>query len=419
MALPPRARSTTELANELTQQAQQYINPNQGLNQASNPIGLISSGLGGIQQSLNAPAQRQKEQANLERANAIRLEQQGYDRQQATQARQDALDAQGFDQQLRQATFDAGREDASALADYRQGQTDLDQQTLDLNKDKFQFDKEQSLKPVKDTFTTVQGDDGSIRVFNETSGEFTGGVVEAGKPTSNYQQVKNGDGKVVGAFDVSTGDVKRYDLKPDDSINDATGFPNSWTKGQVAKGEGARSAYSTAKGALDVIDTITPEDISNVTGVLSLGGQITPNTRSSAGKFNQLLGQEFLGNVEQLKGLGSLSNAEGSKITAAANGLVDAETNTLRTGLDADFVASELNKIESSYGTMQRIAEFTETNGREPSINELNEITPVLDAGGVPYVVGGAGVTESDILQTMKDNNLSRKQVIDRLQGGN
>ena len=83
--------------SQLQQQQQQFMAPQQVAPQqinyghASNPIGLISSGLSTIGQTAQAPEQRRVAQANADRAELLRQEQQKYSRGQDTQ-RQANLD---------------------------------------------------------------------------------------------------------------------------------------------------------------------------------------------------------------------------------------------------------------------------------------------------------------------------------------
>lgn len=92
-----QAEANTPVPQALTQAAQQ-VGQGPGVNlNASNPIGLLSQGISGSVNALTAGQGRQTAQTNADRANAIRLEQQQYDRGQTAAATeysqgQDALD---------------------------------------------------------------------------------------------------------------------------------------------------------------------------------------------------------------------------------------------------------------------------------------------------------------------------------------
>ena len=76
--------------NRRAAQQAQLVEPQQAQNAAGTPMGLVSAGISSIGNALNAGGRRQAEQANNDRANAIRLEQQQYSRN----AAQDKLAAQ-------------------------------------------------------------------------------------------------------------------------------------------------------------------------------------------------------------------------------------------------------------------------------------------------------------------------------------
>ncbi len=132
----------------------------------------------------------------------------------------------------------------------------------------------------------------------------------------------------------------------------------------------ARTMNTSAQSTLDQVNAITASDISNAGGWSSYGGAWSPSSRSSVAKFDQILAGQFMDNISQMKGMGSLSNAEGSKVTAAATALVDPETNTLRTGLDEDFIREQLGIIKNGAQRLQRVSDWIAATGREPSLAE-------------------------------------------------
>lgn len=163
---------------------------------------------------------------------------------------------------------------------------------------------------------------------------------------------------------------------------------------QAEVDEKATAMHTRAQDTLDAVRGIGKKDVANVGGYSTVGGLWSSESKSSAQKFNQVLSQQFMQNISQMKGMGSLSNAEGSKVTGAATALVDPETNTIRLGLDEKFVQEQLNIIEKGAINLQRIAEFYSQHGREPNIQErkqlgvgAEELTPRKTKSGVSYTV--------------------------------
>lgn len=401
----PQQIASNQAAKRLKQQAaqlssEQFVDAPTKYT-ASNPIGLISQGLNSLQNTSNNYFNRNTNQSNLDRANTLKADARAYERS-------------VINRKLTQADRVAANQEAFRAATL-QNQAD----NLALNQQKQGFDEEYKNRTPADKFKTIQGMNGAHRIFNETQGKFIDGTVEQiGNKTGSYAQIKDTNNNVIGSFNNQTGKPEFFDgIAANDSINSVTGKPKSWGKAQITASQNSLSSYITAGKAINIINNIDEGDIANAAGGSSFGGAWTSGTRTSVGKFNQLLGAEFLGNVQQLKGLGSLSNAEGSKVTNAANFLVDPETNTLRTNLDENRVKMELQRIKSGYQNMQRIAEFTERNGREPTIKQYRAMTPVLGKNGNEINYGGSVVTEADITQTMKDMKMSRVQILNKLQG--
>jgi len=137
----------------------------------------------------------------------------------------------------------------------------------------------------------------------------------------------------------------------------------------------AIDTYANAQDTLNTINNISDGDIENAGGGSSIGGAWLPASRGSVAKFNQVLSQQFLNNISQMKGLGSMSNAEGSKVTGAATALVDPETNALKTGLPEDFIKEQLTTLKEGASNMQAISKFHQEQGREPSIDEWKALT--------------------------------------------
>lgn len=118
-----RPQSTSDL---VAAQSAARVVPQQGVNlNSASPLGLISQSLSGATNALTAPSQREAEQANLERANAIRLEQQGFDRAQTDVANTRA------DARLQLAKDDSARNAANQQLRTDILKTQSDQQSAD------------------------------------------------------------------------------------------------------------------------------------------------------------------------------------------------------------------------------------------------------------------------------------------------
>ncbi len=147
------------------------------------------------------------------------------------------------------------------------------------------------------------------------------------------------------------------------------------TKAEHALKSLATNTYSNAQDTKNAIGNISDLDIENAGGGSSIGGAWLPESRGSVAKLNQVLSQQFLNNISQMKGLGSMSNAEGSKVTGAATALVDPETNALKTGLPEDFIKEQLGILKAGASNMQAISKFHQEHGREPNIEEWKALT--------------------------------------------
>lgn len=395
-------RRSTARERLLNAQSQQVV-PQAMTSNAQNSIGLISEGVTGMVNALTAPERRAIEQGNIDAAEAIRLEQQNYERGIAEQARNDKLAAQKLDEIFR-------RDQLAATQDYNQANLDLQQQRVDATKQQITDEQNQNnvIGDAVVKFDTTQLDpndrDAGLTLINEyvQNLDATGSeklAVQDNLIKKYAQGEKQANGKIL------------------TKTNPETNKP--FTKEEQELRSQATDSYTNSIDTINSINDITVNDISNAGGWSSIGGAWTPDTRASVGKFNQLLGQEFLSGVDTMRGLGALSNAEGAKITAAANALVDPKTNEMRTGLDEEFINEQLSIIKEGYEVGVRKARFIEERGRTPTISELEEITPVLNPSGQPFVVGGQEVTEADIQETMRANDMTRDQVLLMLPRGN
>jgi len=150
-------------------------------------------------------------------------------------------------------------------------------------------------------------------------------------------------------------------------------IPSSWNAPQVEYSNASTKSINTLYGTRDrVSNLLTGDLIEHAAGWSSLLGlsKITPEGRSATSMFDQVLGKGFLANVAEMKGLGSLSNAEGSKVTSAWTALVDPDTNQMRTGLDEKQTEKELNRLVNSMYNLEALAQFGETHGRSPTAKE-------------------------------------------------
>lgn len=217
-----------------------------------------------------------------------------------------------------------------------------------------------------------------------------------GKIDTNYQGTESnwstpvkGEDDNLYAIDRKTGQTKRIIVGSDGGSVEA-GYPTGFTKKQIEKADGANSSYLAATSIVDTLNGIDFQDVENVGGFSSIappliGGQWTGNSKQSFGKFNQLFGQQFLDGVQDMRGLGSLSNAEGAKVIQASNALVDPETGQMNTRLPEDFIEEKLIEIYQGSITTQAIAKFTQERGREPNANEYDDIKKsVLESNPLP-----------------------------------
>lgn len=177
-------------------------------------------------------------------------------------------------------------------------------------------------------------------------------------------------------------------------------------KAEVKRLEGIKTTrqngtetYNTTSTQLSLLSGITDDDIANVGGWSSIGGAFTPETNASRAKFDQILASGFMTNIGQMKGMGALSNAEGSKVTAAYTALVDPETNTLRTGLDEKFIKSELTKLNELAQQGQKVGQWMEQTGRKPTSKERDLIAN-----------GSIKIAPTNALELLRQNPSARDQ---------
>ncbi len=167
------------------EQAQLAAPTTQLNNNSASPFGLISEGLGTATNALNASGIRQNQQSNLDRANAIRLEQQGYTRQQAEQADAARANQHNITNQRLQKTADANitnqqfnqgiastnaknaAEDRRAAIAGEQALAKLPAIEADIGQREFKAFQAKGLDPTAGNFTNLE----ELSRFDATKGE--------------------------------------------------------------------------------------------------------------------------------------------------------------------------------------------------------------------------------------------------------
>ncbi|WP_028024211.1 hypothetical protein [Enterovibrio calviensis] len=102
--------------------------------------------------------------------------------------------------------------------------------------------------------------------------------------------------------------------------------------------------------------------------------ELAESTKTAVGKFNRLISNQFLQQIDKMKGMGALSNSEGGRLSGAINSLIDTETGSVRKGLSEEHVRQYMQEVNSSLQTMKQINDFALSNNREPTPAELNKL---------------------------------------------
>ncbi|NUW71426.1 hypothetical protein HOP38_02730 [Vibrio mediterranei] len=144
--------------------------------------------------------------------------------------------------------------------------------------------------------------------------------------------------------------------------------------------------YQNATDTLRAINSISDKELDAVTGLESRLPTFFNTTTNTEQKFKQLGSRAFMDNVTKMRGMGSLSNAEGGKISAASSALFDDEGN-LKSGLSKEFVQNQLNQMRLSSMRLGEIGRFYTEQGREPTIDEYQALNDRL----VQQIRGGNG----------------------------
>ena len=160
-------------------------------------------------------------------------------------------------------------------------------------------------------------------------------------------------------------------------------------KAQTKKDEFSRRGNTMTQNAndtLSVINSISNGELDAVSGWESRFPTFRASTTNTEQKFKQLGSRAFMDNVQKMRGMGSLSNAEGGKIAAASSALFDDEGN-LKSGMSQGFIQSQLDQMKASAIRLREIGKFYQANGREPNAQEYQAISD----GVVNQLRGGSG----------------------------
>lgn len=132
--------------------------------------------------------------------------------------------------------------------------------------------------------------------------------------------------------------------------------------------ESLNKQSNTLSGTLQNLNDLTDENKERLTGVLSNLPTIRPGTVAAEQKVNSLLAKDFTNMINQVDLKGSLSNAEGSKLTAAANYLTDKDGEGVVRGMDRDTFDYHVDSAKVATKNLQKVINYKKQNrGREPS----------------------------------------------------
>lgn len=166
------------------------------------------------------------------------------------------------------------------------------------------------------------------------------------------------------------------------------------------------SAINQLNSSIDLIDRmITHPGREAATGVSSVL-RFVPGTdaRTFSALLEMLQGQQFLNEVQKMKGMGALSENEGKKLAQAAA--------SLDLGMPEAAFLEELNRIRSTLESARGKAESTLSKKQN-----VRSGSPVSESETVTETVLPNGVTEEDVQFTMKKYGVTREQVLQQLGG--
>ena len=138
-------------------------------------------------------------------------------------------------------------------------------------------------------------------------------------------------------------------------------------KEKKEKVEANNQAINVATDQIRAIEKVTQEDVDNVGGISAqIGGDMytRPSIQGSAQKFQVVMAKEFLNNIEKMKGNGSLSNAEGAKLTGPFAGLVK-EDGSFKLGISEKVLADALKQARAGAMAVKESRERV-AEGKDP-----------------------------------------------------
>ncbi|CAL9956702.1 released from the phage upon host infection [Vibrio phage 219E48-1] len=183
----------------------------------------------------------------------------------------------------------------------------------------------------------------------------------------------------------------------------------------------AADAYSAGNDTLELIDNIKAhpgfESRVGAKGASSLFGLFdTPVAGTDAAGADALIdtlgSKNFMNSIGQMKGMGALSNAEGLKVSAAVSSLdPNMPEEDFRNSLDVIYDITQRG--------MDKQREILASSGYD-----ISNLPSLSDTGGKGSQTGVVmshesygDVTEDDIAETMRANNMTREEVLSRLGG--
>lgn len=204
-----------------------------------------------------------------------------------------------------------------------------------------------------------------IYVWNNETGQEQDVIVKkggkyiselTGKETTVDLSAKREDGTLL----YSPVDATRFGQK----VKTQEDKNKSWREEEVAYNKQLSTLNTTEQNLHDLTD----EDKSRLTGITSNLPTMRPGTVSAEQKVNSLLAKDFTNMINQVDLKGSLSNAEGSKLTAAANYLTDKDGEGVVRGMDRDTFDYHIESAKVATKNLKKVINYKKQNrGREPS----------------------------------------------------
>lgn len=157
-------------------------------------------------------------------------------------------------------------------------------------------------------------------------------------------------------------DAKKLSLEQEKNAASIEKDQAKLTEAKSAKWDAANNLVNSAQEGFTLVDSIIKDKaLNSYFGPFDrFTPNITPSSQRVEGNIMQMGSQQFLDNVQAMKGLGALSNAEGLKIQSARSNLFtyDRDGNpSIRQGLSEADVKKQLTQIRKSYGIMMKEAQ--------------------------------------------------------------